>query len=64
MASSPDILTILLEYTLLKYGNNINCYLSLLKNPKKSSEFIILRYILKLVVVIGKVLLYINLFLI
>ncbi len=62
MASSPDILTILLEYTLLKYGNYINSTLSLLKNPKKSSEFIILRYILKLVVVIGKVLLYINLF--
>ena len=30
IASSPDILTILFEYVLLKYGNNINLSLSLL----------------------------------
>ena len=30
IASSPDILTILLQYILLKYGNNINLSLSLL----------------------------------
>ena len=30
IASSPDILTILFEYILVKYGNNINLSLSLL----------------------------------
>ena len=30
IASSPDILTILLQYILLKYGNNINLSLSFL----------------------------------
>ncbi len=51
---TPDILTIQLEYIWLKYGNNIN--LSLFTFIKSLN--------LKLSVVIGKVLIYINLFLI